>query len=86
MYNQAYIFPAHQCSVYTFSTAIPCHVAALQSNAHSLVGKSLDTNSLPDRRMALGHTKRSPSQKWLSVLGFCTAVSCHKVQFLVFCV
>ena len=36
--------------------------------------------------MALGHTKSSPSQKWLSVLEFCTAVSYHKVQFPVFCI
>lgn len=84
--NQAYIFQAHQCSVCTFSTAVLCHGAALQSSVHSLVGNSQDTNSVPDRRMALGHTKSSPSQKWLSVLEFCTALSYHKVQFPVFCI
>ena len=84
--NQAYIFQAHQCSVCTFSTAIPCREAALQSSVHSLVDNSQDTNSAPNRRMALGHTKSSPSQKWLMVLEFYTAVSCHRAQFPVFCI
>lgn len=82
-FKKAYIFPVHQCFVCTFSTAVLCHAVALQSSAHSLVGNFLDTSSLPGRKMVLDHTKSSPGQKWLLVLGFCTVVSCHKVQFLV---
>ena len=81
----AYIFPSHQYSVCTFSTAIPCHRVTLQNGEHSLAGNFQDKDSETGRRMALGHTKSSLDQKWLLALGFCIAVSCHKVQFLVFC-
>ena len=69
----------------TFSTAIPCHGVTLQNGEHSLAGNFQGKDSEPGRRMALGHTKSSLDQKWLLALGFCIAVSCHKVQFLVFC-
>lgn len=69
----------------TFSTAGLCHEAVLQSNVHSLVDNFLGINSLPSRKMALGHTKSNQGQKWQMVLEFCIAVNYHKDQCPGFC-